>query len=134
MRLRRENKEVETDAIANAGFKTPIDKDGNPVPIILVSDDIWKKLGSPKQHDFIVSLSGLLMQSTPFFCYDVEVSVVADDRDVRWVRCYMAVQPKRKESLMNTYLIHLLKIQLIDVYEGLWRFSDDPPNKIRRSV
>ena len=46
----------------------------------------------------------------------------------------MIYHPGKSYSLLSDELIEALRIEILAPGKGLWRFSDDPPEKIRRTV
>ena len=63
----------------------------------------------------------------------VEVKVVVPDRPTDWVRA-VAVSVGREEVLLSDKLTDALGISPVRVGEGIWRFSDEPPEVRRTSV
>ncbi len=63
----------------------------------------------------------------------IEAKVVAEDRMSELVKCGIAISELEDEVLLSDKLISAFGIAIEDAGEGLWRFRDEPPSKLRRS-
>ncbi|MGC9020720.1 MAG: hypothetical protein ACP5KE_05875 [Candidatus Methanodesulfokora sp.] len=63
----------------------------------------------------------------------LKVSVETDDRDLGPVICDAVISNLEFEVLINDKLGGELKIVLLDLARGKWRFSDDPWDRERNS-
>jgi len=63
----------------------------------------------------------------------LEVQVVVADRETRAVRAHVVVSEHEREVLLSDYLTSSLGIAIEDPREGLWRFRDEPLDRLRRS-
>lgn len=64
----------------------------------------------------------------------VRVSVVAEDRMVGPVPAHATISIVEAEVLIGDRLADELKISILKAGAGEWRFLDDTPNKVRRSI
>lgn len=64
----------------------------------------------------------------------VDVSVLTEDRRVGPVPAHVTISAAESEVLINDKLADELKISIIRAGVGEWRFIDDDPEKVRRSI
>jgi hypothetical protein len=61
------------------------------------------------------------------------VNVVEEDRLSKSVKADLVISTIEKEVLLSDALTEELEIIIISPRKGLWKFTDDPLNKIRYS-
>ena len=131
LRLRSLRSEGEADVIAiiNTGFTSDD-------PDIMLPQDVASRLGlwPPPAGAYFVS-AGTAGGDVVVYVVPraVEVSVVEEDRIVGPVTCNAIVNPLMDEVLVSDYLTEALRIQPVFPRSGFWRFSDDPPGRLRQS-
>jgi len=64
----------------------------------------------------------------------VKISVLAEDRAVGPVEAHVTISAAESEVLINDRLADELRISIIKAGAGEWRFIDDDPKKLRRSI
>ena len=131
VRLRFGEKELVTVALANSGYETES-------PEIVLPQRAAESLGLyPRLPEGSVveeyrAVGGVgvraFVSGRP-----VEVEVLAGDRVSRPVNAIPVVTPGEDEVIISDSLIDRLGIELIRPGKGYWRFSDDPPGKVRVS-
>ena len=124
--------EVTTSALANAGFEA------EEVEVILpvrVAErlHLYPTLPSGARVERYVGIGGV---SVNVFRISniVKISVISEDREVGPVEGTVVITPGEDEVILSDKAIDQLKIDLVKPGEGLWRFTDDPQEKIRKSV
>jgi len=129
IRLKKEDKNIETSAILNSGFETDS-------PDIIIPVEIAKKLGlwPFKEESAMLLETGGGEVSLPYFISAVELELILGDREPKKTIVNVLVNPYIHEVLISDYVSSILGIILLDFKRGLWRLSDDPINKIRESV
>jgi len=130
LRIRAGEREVVTNALVNTGFETEEPLLLLPVRLAEVLD-LWP----PPEN-----ASRVLMGTAggPIYNFQIhqalEVSVIEEDREVGPVGCDALVSQFEAEVLINDKLGEALGLVILRMGEGVWRFSDDPPGRERRSV
>jgi len=131
LRVKRGSRETEVIAKANTGFESPKHK-GEPLGIVAIREQNFMELGSPEAEIFVSLLPFGAIRPSIYGAFKVKVKVVARDKESGWVEAYAIVTSGK--PLIDDYLIARLGIVILDPYEGLWKFRDDPPEKVRRNV
>ena len=130
VRIRRGNDEVEDIAKANLGFETE-------EPSILISDRAYREL---KLHlvkpEEVASKD--FCRSTRILHYlgKVKVRIVEPDRLSEEIEANTYYYPGggREECLLSDALMEALGMIILKPKVGYWRFKDDPPDRIRKSI
>ena len=63
-----------------------------------------------------------------------KVQVVAEDAESPIVEAGLVISPIVDEIILNDKLIGELRLSLEDVGKGLWKFSWEPKEKLRKSL
>jgi len=123
-------KSFEVVAIANAGYESF-------TPQILLPRNVARRLGlwpPPKEAEELTYRTAGGPLRVWLLPRGAKVSVVAEDRSSSEVECDIVISPLTGETLISDKLIDALDIVLEAPGRGLWRFRDDPPDKVRQSV
>ncbi len=130
LRIRIGDKEVDVVALANSGFET--DSPQLLVPRnFIVRNNLEPLLPSnPLTLEYDTAGGPIVMYVYPYAC---TVKVLEEDKASREVKADLVVSPIEKEALMSDALIEELGIVILSPRRGLWRFIDDPVDKIRVS-
>lgn len=118
---------LESVALVNSGFETE-------KPQLLVPMGLAAKLGlwPPPPDSEIVELGTAAGPVRNHLVRDVlEVSVVTRDRLVGPVPCDAIISHIETEVLINDKLGEELRIMVIGLGSGRWRFIDDKPDVVR---
>jgi len=127
VRIGRGSRTVDDLAKINTGFSV-----GGPV--ILISDNVYEKLGRPKTIRRIrLSLAGYVKAEYDYLG-KCEVQVLTDDKMGSTAEAYMLYRMGKPYSLISDELTDRLGVQILAPGEGLWRFRDDPPDRVRTTV
>jgi hypothetical protein len=124
--------EIQGVALANAGYAAE-------EPEITIPLSLARKLGIwPYLRD-----ESTLVKGTAFGGMEVEaylirkcldVEVITQDRSMGPVRSDVLISEGERRVLLSDQLISRLKLVLVDVGAGIWRFRDDPSTKERVSA
>ncbi len=130
LRVRISDKEVDLVALANSGFET--DSPQLLVPRNFILRNSLEPLlpSNPLTLEYDTAGGPIVMHVYPYAC---TVKVLEEDRTSREVKADLVVSPIEKEALMSDALIEELGIVILSPRRGLWRFMDDPVDKIRVS-
>ncbi len=90
------------------------------------------KLHPPPPTATIERYRSLAMVSVFRVPRSVEVTVIPEDREVGPVVATAVISKLIDEILISDMLASELKIAIEDPARGLWRFSDEPLDKLRR--
>ena len=129
IRCKLSDKELETSALVNTGFETA-------TPQLLLPVEAARALGlyplPPEARSISLGTAGgpTVMFSIPR-C--LEVWVVTPDRSVGSCEADALIALAEEEVLINDKLSEALGLILLAVGSGRWRFTDDPPNRVRSS-
>jgi len=131
VKIKSKTKEsVETTAIVNSGYESP-------EPEVVIPEPLAERLGLfPKLPRGTIieqyhSLAGVAR--IYYIPQAVEISVVSSDRIQGPVVVGVAISDKEDEVLLSDRLTDALNISLEKPGEGLWRFRDESPSKVRKS-
>jgi len=62
-----------------------------------------------------------------------EINIIEEDRASKNIKADLVISTIEKEVLMSDALTEELEIIIISPRKGLWKFTDDPIDKIRQS-
>ncbi len=116
--------------VVNTGFRTETPDISIPLPIA-------SELGlyPPPTGSYGIEIEGATGRC---FAYAIPraliVRILAEDRVSRDVVANALINPFDNEVLISDALAEELGIQILYPKKGIWRFVDDPPNKIRQSI
>ena len=128
LRINVGQRTAEAVALLNSGYEAP-------TPQLLISIDLAVELGLwPPQETSEVTLetAGGPLRAW-FYPRAGKVSVVADDVKSKEVLVDIVVSPFRTEPLINDKLADELEIAVESFGKGLWRFTWEPKDKLRKS-
>lgn len=129
VKLSRDDKEIETSALANSGYESE-------TPQILVPIKLAEQLGfwpptTYLEESVFESAGGpLRVWIAP---KSVKVKVIVIDLETKWVEADLIISPLADEVLLSDKMISELNIALEDPGRGYWRFTWEPKKKVRRS-
>ena len=129
IKIRGENKIVETIALLNSGFES--DALDIAVPI-----DVAKELGLWPPHystTTVVLDTGGGETVNPYYEFCAELELILGDRESKKIKVNIIVNSYIDEVAISDYVASELGIMLLDFKKGLWRLKDDPLEKIRES-
>ena len=120
---------VETSAKLNTGFTI------GPEPFIRLPRRVAELLGLDVEHgELLTGISDAGGRPLPVYRLGVvEIRVLVPDRETSWVRA-VAVLTGAPSVLLNDVLIEELGLVPERPGSGLWRFSDEPPSRLRQSA
>ncbi len=121
---------LETVALVNSGFEADRPQILVPYRFLSANGVGLEALGRPilVEYDTAGGLTALNV-----FSEACTVSVVEGDRESRSTVSDLVVSPVEREVLLNDALTEELGIVILSPRSGLWRFYDDPPDKVRYS-
>jgi hypothetical protein len=123
-------KEIETTALVNSGFETDTPQLLVPHKFILSNNIDLNVLEKPRIQEYDTAGGPIIMHVYPEAC---TINVVEEDRTSKSVKADLVISPIEKEVLMSDALTEELEIIIMSPRKGLWKFADDPQNKIRQS-
>jgi len=134
LRLRRPGATdlVETSAQANTGYLS-----GDAMlPEMYLPTGLAEKLGFDTRmarRDVYTAMHGHV---EVLILGDVEVQVVAPDRETPWVKAVAVTVPGgRPYAIISAELLHFLNVSIVDTMGlGLWAFRDELGKKVREGV
>jgi len=129
IKIRRENKIIETIALLNSGFES--DALDIAVPI-----DIAKKLGLWPPHSTTTAIldTGGGETVNPYYEFCAELELILEDKESKKIKVNIIVNSYIDEVAISDCVASELGIMLLDFKKGLWRLKDDPLEKIRESL
>ena len=129
VKLKHGNKVIETSALVNSGFETD-------APDIVIPVELAKRLNLWPPQDFSLTIldTGGGEVSTPYYESAVELELMLNDRESKRIIVNVVVNPYVHEVLLSDYVSSMLGIILLDLKRGLWRLTDDPPDKVRETA
>jgi hypothetical protein len=129
VKLSRNCRNVETNALANSGYESETPQILVPIklaeqlgfwpPIVDLEESIFESAGGPLRV-WIASKS-------------VKVRVIVADVETKDVEADLVISPLADEVLLSDKMISELNIALEDPGRGYWRFTWEPKEKVRRS-
>lgn len=130
IRVEFKNSIVDATALANSGFETDSPQLLVPYAFLIKNNINLELLGKPKTVEYDTAGGPVTMYVYPEAC---SVTAVEEDRVSKNIRSDLAISPIEKEVLMSDALIEELEIIILSPRKGLWRFVDDPLQKVRHS-
>jgi len=127
------DKVIETSAKANAGYESIEPEIIIPykiLEILQIPENYIKEKGVDREY-IVADGRVITFKVIP---KGVDVWVITEDRIVGPVTSNLVISKGRREVLLSDKLLRDLKIALEDPGEGIWRFRDEPLNKLRKSV
>ena len=129
IRLKRGNKIIETSALVNSGFET--DAPDIVIPVELAKRlDLWP----PREISLTILDTGGGEVSTPYYESAVELELILTDRESKKCIVNVIINPHIHEVLLSDYIASMLGLILLDLKRGLWRLTDDPTDKVRKTA
>ena len=129
IKVKNSDRAIETSALANSGFETE-------KPQLLIPIRLARELGlwPPPPYAELIELGTAGGPVRNYVIRDIlEVSVITEDRIVGPITCDALISHLEHEVLINDKLGEELKIVILAMGSGKWRFSDDPPDVIRKT-
>lgn len=120
-----EKSKILASAILNAGYETK-------KPEILAPTKLLKLNQIRKTNPLAYKTAG--GTAIHYSLGKAKIKVKCQDKESKDVAADLLISDLLDEILISDKLISELGIILLDPGKGYWRFKDDPPNKIRRSV
>ena len=133
LKIKTDDKEITVPAIANAGFES--DR-----PEIIIPREVARNLGlSPKKLSAEATIEEYRgAGGKKFKAYTLKSTakawVVTEDREVGPVDVVLTVVYGERDVLLSDRAIDALNIVLLKPGAGIWKFSDEPPEKTRESI
>ena len=123
--------EVVTVALANSGFET---EEPEVVLPVRVGErlGVYPRLPSGSEVEEYKGVGGVIVKTFLVKGF-VNISVLTSDREVGPSDATVVITPGEDEVILSDKLMDMLKIVLLRVGEGIWRFADDGESFIRRS-
>ena len=120
--------QVETAALVNSGYEVEVPEIHLPAPLA-------RRLGFNLEGALLGTITVCGSFEVPLRMLGVvEVRVITEDRSTGWVRAVATSVGREAEVLLSDKLTDALRISPVRVGEGIWRFSDEPPEVRRTSV
>jgi len=134
VKLRIESKTretVEVPALVNTGYTT---EEAEVLVPLSVAETLNLKSETYKESrlEDYSTVSGRVRLT--YIPAAVDISVLTEDRRVGPVQVHVTISAAESEVLINDRLADELKISIIRAGVGEWRFIDDDPEKVRRSI
>jgi len=129
VRITRDDKEVETSALANSGYESETPQILTPIKVAELLS-LWPPTKNAEETIFETAGGPLRVW---IISKGVKVKVMTSDVDTEYVDADLVISPIADEVLLSDKMISELKIALEDVGRGFWRFTWEPKEKIRRS-
>ena len=121
------SKTVEVSAIAYTAYET--DEPEILVPLSFAFKQFGVSEGSGKALTYNTAGG-----EAKFFRFDnANICVITDDSKSVVINAALLASEIQEEVILNDQLVGNLGIDLVNVAEGKWRFSDDPYEKLRDS-
>ena len=127
LRIKCEDRVVETVAVANSGYET--DEPEIHIPLACARE-LGFKLTELRGESYRV-VGGM---TSAYILGEVLVQVVEEDRSSEWVRARAVAVPGEYEVILSDRLLDMLNIEIVKAGIGYWRFSGEPINCVRKSV
>jgi len=130
LRVRFNDKFVDAIALANTGFETDSPQLLVPRSFITLNNIDLRFLGEPRVVEYDTAGGPIVMHMYPYAC---RAAVIEEDKVSKEVKADLVISPIEREVIMSDALIEELGIILLSPRRGLWRFIDDPVERIRYS-
>ncbi|MHA1593943.1 MAG: hypothetical protein ACTSXX_04285 [Candidatus Baldrarchaeia archaeon] len=127
VRIKHEDKVVESSAVANSGYET--DEPEIHVPLACAKELGFKLTGLRGESYRVVGGA-----TSVYILGEVFVQVVEEDKSSEWVKAKAVVVPEEYEVILSDKLLDALGIEIIKAGMGYWRFSGEPISRVRKSV
>lgn len=118
---------VETSALLNTGYT-------GSSPEIIIPLKLAERLGLwPLFKDIVESIYDTAGGPAKFYVIreGVTLKIVEEDYTSRELITDTVISPMEREVLLSDYVIGELGIVILNAYTGIWRFNNDPIEKIR---
>ncbi|MEM1575728.1 MAG: hypothetical protein QXF09_05300 [Nitrososphaerota archaeon] len=128
LRIKLNNKIIETIALLNSGYEAP-------VPQLLIPINIAKDLKIwPPEETIEVTLdtAGGPLKAWHYLKKAL-VKVITEDIESKEVLTDLIISPLADEALINDMLAEELEIAVESFGKGLWRFRWEPKEKLRKT-
>lgn len=129
IRIVRNEKVVETSALANSGYETETPQLLIPIRVAQLLG-LWPPGGEAEETEFETAGGPLRVWIISRAC---KVSVLTQDVKSPEIEADIVISPLADEILLSDKMISELQIALEDVGKGLWRFRWESKDKLRRS-
>jgi len=129
LRIVRDEKVIETSALANSGYETETPQLLIPIRLAQLLE-LWPPKSEAEESEFETAGGPLRVWIVPRAC---RVGVAIGDVKIPEVEADIVISPLADEVLLSDKMISELQIALEDVGRGLWRFRWEPKDKLRRS-
>ena len=125
--------EVVASAIANAGFES--DEPEIIIPVKVARGlGLYPRLPAEVAIEEYRGAGGRRFKAYKLKLGIAKARVVADDREAGPVDVSLTIVPGERDVLLSDRAIDAFGLVLIKPGEGLWKFIDDPLDKVRKSV
>ncbi len=122
-------KVVDTVALVNSGYET--ERPELMIPMALARElGLWPPPPTATMIELGTAGGPVRKYLVP---NALEVEVIESDRTVGPVRCDAVISHIEEEVLINDKLGEELRIVILGMASGRWRFEDDPPSIVRKS-
>jgi len=133
VRLEYEDKQVEAVALANAGFES--DEPEIIVPVDIARElNLYPHLPGGAIIDRYRGAGGRTFKVYRLSRGIVRAYVITEDRLVGPVDVTLTIVPGEYEVILSDQALDSFGIVLVKPGKGLWKFIDDPVDKIRKSA
>lgn len=122
--IRYKENNVVTVALVNSGYESE-------VPEIHIPLALARRLGLPLERLRAERYHVVGSETTTYILDYVDVKVITEDRESKWVKARAVSVPGELEVLLGDALIEELGIDIVKPRSGLWRFIDE--RKLRTS-
>jgi len=129
VRVVRDNRVVETVALANSGYEAETPQLLVPIRVAELLG-LWPPTLEVREAEFETAGGPLRVWIISRGC---KVRVVERDVESSEIEADLIISPLADEVLLSDRLISELQIALEDPGKGLWRFRWEPKEKLRRS-
>ena len=126
LKARLSGSTVETVALANSGYEAPSPELVIPAPL---ADELGLDMTDAVEELYEMASGIARVVRVPGA---LEISVITDDREEGPIVADAVVMDSR-EVLLSDQAISALRIDIVDAAGGLWRFRDEPADRLRES-
>ena len=128
IRLKAENKVIESSALVNSGFEAED-------PEIVLPPSLAEVLGvEPSNEVSSYNVAGGGTISALRGNKPLGVEIVLEDRSSHAVKALPSIMPGENEVIISDRLAHDLGIVILDPYSGDWCLRDELGRNVRKSV